>query len=249
MSLYKSEKDLSKYRVCVLVPCGSYDVPNRFMKHLANLMAYSWHCGLKVYQVGMTSRMVIHWARNELARQAKELKCPYTDETYTHILWLDDDMMFNPDLAIKLIEHDLDMVSALYFGRTKHLPVVYLNSQEPDDPYKHFPLVEVPNNLFEIDACGFGALMMKREVLDKVAYPWFEFDKGGEDIVFCVKAKKAGVKIYCDATYKLGHLTEQAAISEDTYKRYLEAHPELHEKKRVSLNGVSEALSLASPTL
>ena len=246
--LYKTEKDLSQYRVCVLVPCGSHDVPNKFMKHLTNLIAYSWHCGLKVYQVGITSRMVIHWARNELARQAQELACPYTNEKYTHLLWLDDDIMFNPDLAIKLIEHDLDMVTALYYSRIdKILPVIYLHCNDKKDPFKHFPLVEVPDNLFEVDACGFGALMMKREVLDKIKAPWFDFNQAGEDISFCVKAKKAGIKIHCDATYKLGHLGERTVISEDTYKKYIKDNPDLHDRKKVKLNGTSEALSFSSP--
>src|SRR5688572_29224784 len=178
--------------VCILTPCKDYEVPVRFAKAVVNMTAYSWMYGLRVYQMGMTERMVVHWARNDLARKVQTHINEYTGEKFTQILWLDDDSVFNPDLAVYLARHkDLDVLSALYFGRSqRHLPVVYVKDESPD-PYKHYPLIEVPANLCEVDAVGFGARLMRRDVLDRTPEPWFSFNQAGEDIYFCVHAKRA----------------------------------------------------------
>lgn len=234
--LYKPKKNLKKYSVCIITPCGGYSVPVKFTKSVVNMVAYSWMCGLKVYQMGMTERMVVDWARNDLARTVKEKINEYTGEKFTHILWLDDDHTFNPDLAVKLIDHDEDMVSALYFGRTSpHYPVVYV--KDPNKDYEHFPLVETPNALFQCDAIGFGAMLMKRDVLDRVPEPWFTLDwRCGEDIAFCMQAKKHGVKIFCDGTYKLGHIGVPPIVTEKDYEAYKEANPDrFKDKVRVEL--------------
>ena len=44
--------------VCICVPCASYLTNTRFMKSIANVIAYSWVCGLKIYLTGITERML-----------------------------------------------------------------------------------------------------------------------------------------------------------------------------------------------
>ncbi len=236
----KDKKRFEKMSVCILTPCGGYDMSGQFAQDVVNMVAYSWMNGLKVYQMGITQRMVVDWARNDLARKAKEHVCEYTGEKFTHLLWLDDDHVFNPDLALWLAREDYSMVSALYFGRTSpHYPVVYVKDQD-GDKYKHFPLVDVPDSLFECDAVGFGALLMRRDVLDKVPEPWFTLDwQAGEDIAFCVKVKEFGVKIHCDGRYKLGHIGPPPIVTESTYQAAKLEHPEIFEseKIKVRLNG------------
>jgi len=220
----KLYKDMN---VCVMVPFTNYYAHTGFIKSLANMICYSWMHGLKVYQMGMTERTVIDWARGLLGDAGREKLNEYTNEPFTHLLWLDDDHMFNPDLLVKLATHDKDMVSALYYGRTEpHLPVVYVKD-ETDNKYRHYPMYICPEALFKCDAVGFGALLMRRDVLDRVPKPWFTLDwKSGEDIAFCVHAKEHGVEIYCDGTYKLGHFAPPKVITEKDFTRYVEQHPE-----------------------
>ena len=230
-------KDYSGYSICILTPVGGYDVSAKFAKSVANMIAYSWMHGLKIYQMGITERMAVQWARNDLARTAKGKIDEYTGKKYTHILWLDDDHVFNPDLALWLVQNgDKDMVSALYYGRTEHLPVAYVKDGS-EDKYMHYPLIETPRSLCEVDAVGFGALLMKLDVLNRVPEPWFTLDSNsGEDIAFCVKAKEHGVKIYLDGRYALGHIGPPNIITEKTYKQYLVEHAEeFADKIRVSL--------------
>lgn len=236
-----TEQDLKHYQklsVCILTPCGAYSNSVKFTKSVANMVAYSWMHGLKIYQMGVTERMVVDWARNELARIAKDKINEYTGEVFTHILWLDDDHTFPPDLACRLASHDKDMVSALYYGRTPpFFPVCYV--KDPSEEYKHFPLVEPPACLFQCDAVGFGALMMRLDVFKRVPEPWFTLDwKAGEDIAFCVKAKQYGVEIWCDGAYKLGHIGVPPVITEADWLRAKAADPErFADKVRVELNG------------
>ena len=235
----KQRKRIEGYSVAILTPVQGYENYARFTKSVVNMVAYSWMHGLKILQIGMTERMVVDWARNSLARTSKDHLDEYTGEKYTHLLWLDDDHVFNPDLALRLAVHDKDMVSALYYGRHKpHKPVVYVRDPS-DDGYKHFPMIEVPRTLFECDAAGFGAMLMRRDVLDRVPEPWFTVDtRGGEDLAFCVRAKEQGVKIWCDGTYRLGHVGMPEVITQENYEHYRKEHPEeFADMVRVELGG------------
>jgi hypothetical protein len=235
----KDREIYSKMSVILAVPHGDYTNYAKFTKCVANMVAYSWHYGLKIYQMGTTERTVVDWARNCIAGFCKDMICPFTDGKYTHIMWLDDDHVFNPDMACYLARHDVDMITGLYFARLEpHHPSVYVKDTSADK-YKHFPIVQPPPQLFECDACGFGAMFMNRKVLDRVPQPWFTIDaRAGEDIAFCVHAKENGVKIWCDGSYRLGHITAPVIVSESTYLQYQKEHPEkFGDKVKIALGG------------
>lgn len=241
--IYKpTPEDRAKYSemsVVIVTPCGGYQNAFKFTKSLANLVSYSWAHGLKVGAFGGTERMVIHWARNDLARQARDL-VRENGEKYTHILWLDDDHAFNPDLLCYLARNgDKDVVSALYYGRTKPLPVAYVKDTN-DDKYKHFPLIWPPSTLCEVDAVGFGACLMRRDVLDRIPEPYFTFINSGvgEDIYFCVHAKEHGVKIWLEGSYELGHIGDPEIVRRPQYESYVKEHEEeFGPKIKVALGG------------
>ena len=221
----KGYKDMA---VAIVTPCGDYEVAFKFARSVVNMVAYSWMHGLKVYQMGGTERMIVHWARNELAKSSLEHTNHLTGQTFTHLLWLDDDHVFNPDLALYLARNQhLDMVSALYYARIgKHIPVAYVKD-DTDDKYRHFPLIQAPDGLAEVDAVGFGALLMRLDVLEGMEYPFFSFDRCGEDIYFCVKAKEKGFKVWLDGSYRLGHIGEPGIVTHQTHLDYLQANEEL----------------------
>lgn len=215
-------KRLEDLSVVILTPCKDYECSTRFTRSVVNMTAYSWMHGLRVCQMGVTERMVVHWGRNELARLALSHISDITGQRYSHILWLDDDHVFNPDMLLYLARHsDLDMVSALYFGRAgRHLPVCYIKDDNKDR-YTHYQMIEVPPTLCEVDAVGFGACLMRMDVLDRVPSPWFRFHEAGEDIFFCVHAKERGVKIYVEGSYTIGHLGAQEEVTMETYRNFI----------------------------
>lgn len=236
-----TEADKAKYadmRVVILAPCGDYKSPIRWVHSLTNMMAYSWMHGLKITCLGYTERTVVDWARNILGRSFRDGVDPYSGEKYTHALWLDDDHIFNPDMAVRLAAlGELDMVSAVYYQRTKpHHPAAYVKD-DTDNRHKHWPLMVIPPAVVEIDACGFGALLMRREVLEGTPEPWFTLDwQAGEDIAFCVRAKEHGFRVWLAGDYQIGHLGRVPVITAADSLRHQEEHPEEYgEKVRISM--------------
>src|SRR5574343_15556 len=230
-----------RMRVAILSPIMN-DEP-QWIRSLANMIGFSWYQGLRLLEMGITEREVIQWARNNLARNALHWKCYLDDKPFTHVLWLDADHVFNPDLACVLarqfVNPEIDMISALYYGRlAPYLPVAYVKDGNPSK-YTHYPLIEVPNWLWEVDAVGFGALMMKLDVFKRVPEPWFTLESNaGEDIAFCVKAKEHGVRIFLEGQYKLGHFGERQIVTEAVYRSHLEKNREQYgDRIRVALGG------------
>ena len=221
-------KLFSEMKVLILSPISIPEA--KWVRSLTNMMALSWHFGLRIEKMGITERMVVHWAREALAEEAL-LDQSYIDgKPFTHFLWLDADQTFDPDMALHLAKYNLDAVSALYYARSGDLlPVAYMKI-DPDG-YRYYPLLEIPPTLWKVDAFGFGACLIRREVFEKTPRPWFTFNKGGEDFAFCRSAGKAGFEFYVDGAYKIGHIAPGVVIGEAEAIAYRKEHPELDEKK------------------
>lgn len=76
--------------------------------------------------------------------------------------------------------------------------------------------------------------MVRREVFEKIEYPWFDWPElmkdGGEDTVFCDKAKFEGeFPIYVDSGVIVGHIGQ---VISDIYlhRKTLEEQKEPEEK-------------------
>ena len=130
---------------------------------------------------------------------------------WTHLFFMDSDMVFPKGTLKKLLKHDKDIVGGFYvIKRNDFHPTVFALGQRPGGKY----LTEWVNDFREVEAIATGCLLIKREVLEKIPAPWFEYvwdeeAKGKmvtEDIIFCEKAKDIGYKVYCDGTIKCGHV-------------------------------------------
>jgi hypothetical protein len=222
-------------RVVILCPV-MHHYP-RFWQSVANMVAYSHHYGLRVEELAMTERTVVDWAREELAEQALSARSRFDDAPFTHFLWLDSDHVFNRDLALELARHDVEAVSAVYFNRQGDpKPVVYCRNENDPAGLSHFPLLNLPPQLVQVDAFGFGACLVKREVFERVPKPWFVIDhRGGEDIQFCAKARTHGVQFWADGRYYLGHFGDPQIVGWDDYRRWYEANRDTMAKGEVKL--------------
>lgn len=174
-------------------------------------------------QFGFVSSSLIYDARDELATKAVE-------KGFDRVLWLDSDMSFQPDLMERLsadLDEGRDMVSGLYFSRKGPLrPVIFRECgilKLPEDRlapvheyYMDYPL----DSLFEIKACGFGAVMMTTELLkrvkDKLGMPFSPAAGFGEDLSFCLRVENVGGKIWCDSRVKCGHAATRM-VTEELY--------------------------------
>jgi hypothetical protein len=133
--------------------------------------------------------------RNEVVRRFLASKA--------EVLWMiDDDVAppMNVERVNRFLSHDYPLVSGVYdrFDGFVATPQVYKKEPESDS-YRVVPRSEwMPDGrVFKTDVVGAGCLKIRRDLLEKMADPWFDFHyferRGkritrGEDFVFCEKA-------------------------------------------------------------
>lgn len=119
------------------------------------------------------------------------------------VWFIDDDHAFYPDILMRLLARNVDIVTPLCLRRTQpFLPVPCVEEDFMDiTRYNGDELVEVQH-------AGSSGMLIRRRVLEQVGKPWFELGNGvSEDVNFCRKAVEAGFKIHVDVGAKLGHIT------------------------------------------
>jgi hypothetical protein len=165
-------------------------------------------------------RLFVAKAREEFAEYAIKHNCDY-------LLMIDDDMICPVDLFLKLHRHNKDIVAPLAFQRRHpYYPVIYKTNAGWDDVRKesYFSNEIVKNYpkgvLLECDAVGFGAVLIKRWVLEKMIPPRFmSTSPTGEDILFCYNAKEqVGARVFVDTETKIAHLGAPKIIEEKDYE-------------------------------
>ncbi|MCK9578800.1 hypothetical protein M0R01_04955, partial [bacterium] len=103
------------------------------------------------------------FARNRIVQHALEMNSDY-------VFFIDADMVFGPDLLIRLFERKLPMVNALAFRRTSpHYPTIF----KWDEENKCYETVAYSSGLLEVDATGMAAHLINTEVFKKMKQPWY----------------------------------------------------------------------------
>ena len=188
-------------KILIAVPCMD-QVPAPFCNSLA-LLRKVGDCTLM-----MKSGSLIYTSRNALATAAIQ-----TDTDL--VFWLDSDMVFQPDILERMVDtlqkNNLDILTGLYFRRVPPYSPVLLDKLEIDGvacdftEWKH-----IPNDLFEVGACGFGCVLMKTDVFfdvqSKYGNMFAPIGNNGEDVAFCWRARQCGYKIFCDPSLICGHV-------------------------------------------
>jgi len=166
----------------------------------------------------------------------------------THILFLDDDIAFQPNMLLELMKHDLDIVSGLMLKRNyPHVPLILWEAQ-PDGRCKHRPLFPGEKGLIEVDATGLGCCLISMDVFRALEKPYIrlgELDGSGwnDDIGFFKRVREAGFKIHCDLDIKVGHIAsmilwpdkinDQWMTTYDTYGQGKASVPQLLPEKEL----------------
>lgn len=176
---------------------------------------------------------------------------------FDYILMLDDDMIVPPDLVQRLIDHDKDVIGALYFQRGGQYKPVLMNRPDPAPGMHtaHFVLPQDPRinenrGLHQFDVIGGGCMLFKTHVFNKILQPYFETERNlGTDISICGRLKDAGFEIWADTSIELGHVGEKKIITSRTVpmsERVLASiNDELHADVKAYLSMHDEELSAA----
>lgn len=198
-------------KTLIVVPCMD-SVPTQFCQSLS--MLNKENCAI-AFQLGS----LIYMARNELALKAIQFEADY-------IFWLDSDMTFEPDTLDRLFktmeEKSADIVSGLYFRRNPpYKPVVFTKFDIVDDMPVKEDMVDIPDEVTEVGAVGFGCVLMKTQVcfdvMDKFMNMFAPIGNVGEDVAFCWRAKECGYKIYLDPNIQCGHVGHYV-VARDLYE-------------------------------
>jgi hypothetical protein len=197
--------------------------------NLPQIMAHAKKCGYKIsllYKTGVRTDSNRNYILNEFLQI----------EDITHILWLDVDEIYPFDIIQKLVEADKDVIGTVYFKRNKpHDPVVYIKNGKTDLPYTPVDLSASPRKPLEVDGIGFGGMMVRREVFEKLGedkwatygknfhIPTANIHKESHDLIFCQRCQKHGYKIWVhNGVYAL-HISKIGVGVEDYHK---EVRPE-----------------------
>lgn len=125
------------------------------------------------------------------------------------LLFVDSDMVFTRS-DVERMEENLkthDIVSGVAVMQFAGWPAAIFN-----DELKTIPVVG--DELFEIGASGAAFLGISKRILNDLSEPFNQIDdehgkKHGEDISFCLRARRAGYKIHCDPLLRIGHIKSQ----------------------------------------
>lgn len=209
-------------KILIAIPCMD-QVPAQFANSLALLTSY----GIEGVQISTRFNLgsLIYSSRNQLAGAA-------VSDDADLILWLDSDMVFNPDTLIRLlkdIDDGADFVTGVYYRRTEPFTPTLFKSLEIDENFNaEFENYEDPpqDELFEVAGCGFGCVLMKtdliRQVYKKFGRLFSPIGEVGEDLSFCWRARQCGYKLLCDPTIELGHVAH-TMVTKSFYLNYKKA--------------------------
>ena len=151
---------------------------------------------------------------------------PFGELEYDYMMWIDSDVQFSVDDFFSLYEMDKDIASGWYAqpGATNgnyYTPVV----EKMDNKYflsnGFFQFLRVKDfeykkNPFKADYIGFGWVLIKQGVFEKLNYPWFAprlitisetiSEMSSEDVGFCLDARAAGFELWVNPKVRVGHV-------------------------------------------
>ena len=237
---YSDPKNHKVYKVAIAIPNESTIQTEAYDNHLVSAMRlggmqerwrYEQRNPRYEFSWFTAGRMLTQMAREKLMEVALASEMDY-------IVMYDDDMMLPPDMVIKFLEDmeqhpEIDILAGLAFMRSApHYAVMY-TVKEGFDPVRredyfinHWVVKYPKDKLVECDAVGFGAVIIKMDMVRKMQKPYFmSTSPTGEDILFCVNARKqANARVFMDTRIKLGHLGDPILIDEDYWEQYSRVH-------------------------
>lgn len=189
------------------------------------------------YQLINRYSSVVYYARN-LCLGGNNLKGenqkPWQGQIdYDYIMWIDSDIIFNPNDFYRLLsisetyKNDVNILSGLYLmeGGQQFATVVewdidhfkkygsfsFMTKNEKDKYNK--------KELLSVSYTGFGFMLIRKGVFEKIGYPWFRplweevdllngiiaKDFTSEDVGFCKMAQKKGFNIFVDLNIVVNH--------------------------------------------
>jgi hypothetical protein len=146
----------------------------------------------------------------------------------THLLLVDSDQSFPPDLLHQLLYHDAPVVACNIATKSPiSSPTARLKGKGEGEPIPVFTRSTSPA-VGEVWRVGCGIMLVRADVFSHLPKPWFNTtwheevqDFVGEDWWFCELLEKAGIPILVDHRISLGvgHIGDKEYTHADVKER------------------------------
>lgn len=190
-------------KLMIAIPCTEY-MHYRFAECLAALCKHLQENPSIEYGVEIKGATLVSLGREQLVNRA-------LGKGYTHVLWLDCDMIFDEYLVDNLLEamreHNCELAAGIFRSRHGECRPTLFEKLCPDER-----ITEFPDEPFEIEGCGMACVLMTTNLLQKILdsdgttfMPTVEYS---EDLAFCYRCKEHEVKMIGVPKAKVGHITQ-----------------------------------------
>ena len=193
-------------KLMIAVPTNDY-VHADFVISLVKLTQELHRKGIS-HKIEILPGTLVYIARNRLAQKA-------VNEHFTHVLWLDSDMVFNEQVVDDLTDCGKEFVCGAFVSRRPpYGPCVYSSIKKNEiTKVEHFG-----KEPFQVDGCGFACVLTTTEllmaVMQRFGNCFTPTEYYGEDLAFCWRAKNIGREIWCEPTVRPGHIAHVPVYAE-----------------------------------
>lgn len=208
-------------KLLIAIPTND-QMPFQFVESLTKLIRRLDTDGID-YEVAFQSGTLVYVGRDKLSLKA------ITGE-YSHVLWLDSDMVFTEDLLEDLMDSGKEFVTGIAHSRRAPYPSCLFTEIYPG--ISRFE-GDYPQEPFKVAGCGMACVLMSVDVIQDVwshhSTAFFPSRELGEDLAFCHRAAELGHEIWADPHVQVGHVG------------HLVIYPEYQETYRKSITEVNHA--------
>lgn len=191
------------FRLLIAVPCTDY-MHADFVRSLMNLTSHLDREGIR-HETEIRNGSLICYARNQLALKA-------INEEFTHLLFIDSDMVFDENIVETLTFGGKDFVCGAFQSRHPPYRSCVYSSLDPVQRVERYGAAP-----FRVAGCGMAMTLIGTEILKAVQEKHgdcFNPERMGgiyygEDLAFCVRARGVGAEIWCEPTARVGHIAHR----------------------------------------
>lgn len=218
--------DISPKKIVLCLPGATFS--REFVQCLTNAVSHLSRLG-HLIQLSFAYDANVHYARSRvvLCETLRGVdQNPFDGKIeYTHMMWIDSDVLFTAEDILKLLAHDKDIVTGCYIMHDNaHYPLVEKMVDAHFLEKGHYEFLDrktlddkKDNGLFTVEYTGFGFLCVKHGVFESLKYPYFRpeildfgtdgriMEQASEDVSWCMRVRELGYTVWCDPEVKVAH--------------------------------------------
>ncbi len=209
------KKQIAKKKILIGVPSLG-DVDMSCAMSLVSMIGYTLKMTPHILAPAFVTSSLLPELRNTFVQMAKDANADY-------LLFIDADMKFPHDMLIRMLEHDVDIVTTNYVTKSETMSKYTATGLDG----MRFETKREMTGLSEISLGATGTMLINMKVFDNLRKPyfWLFWDEVnqrafGEDYYFCHKARCAGNKVWIDndLTKQVFHIGRKEYNIEDAIR-------------------------------